>query len=557
VAAPASGKSAAGPARTPADRKVPAVRDPSGNASRGRGVGTLAVALIALAMLAGLAYLFYINVLADRFRGGTDGPGVFVQAPTTPPDDGKGRESSPPVVPGPSKTETPPSPGKQPSGGDKEIDVADLKKPDKPESPPVLPPVARPDPPVAGAPGSPEKAPTQQGPPPPTIEVTVPAQSTVPGVDAARVEAAIARGVAYLKKGQLADGSWGGDRLMAYTALCGLTLLECKVPASHQSVINAAEVVRGALPNSNATYDLSVGILFLDRLGDTKDRPLIQAAAIRLLSGQDLWGGWNYTCDPLPPAATQEMLTFLKAKRPKALPPPPTKLLSRWVDPQGPSPIIGELQWNRWGGQVKLYPGDNSNTQFALLALWVARRHDVPAELPLVCSYHRYQIMQNADGGWAHHVMVPKSTNSMTCVGLLGLAIGRGAVPGAAAGKDKLEDPAIHRALQALGRYIGTPAKDAGARPPMQNLYFLWSVERVAMLYSLKTIGGKDWYGWGAQILLANQRADGSWAGMEYTGRNELVDTCFALLFLSRSNLVSDLTENLRLHMVIRDPGAK
>ena len=30
----------------------------------------------------------------------------------------------------------------------------------------------------------------------------------------------------------------------------------------------------------------------------------------------------------------------------------------------------------------------------------------------------------------------------------------------------------------------------------MQEMYFLWSVERVAMLYDLKTIGGRDWYAW-------------------------------------------------------------
>ena len=124
--------------------------------------------------------------------------------------------------------------------------------------------------------------------------------------------------------------------------------------------------------------------------------------------------------------------------------------------------------------------------------------------------------------------------------------------------KAKLENPAIQNGLRALGQHIGTPSKDAAARPAMQNLYFLWSVERVAMLYDLKTIGGKDWYGWGAQILLANQQPDGQWnGGQQYTGEDAHLDTCFALLFLKRSNLVSDLTENLRLHMVIRDPGAK
>jgi hypothetical protein len=151
------------------------------------------------------------------------------------------------------------------------------------------------------------------------------------------------------------------------------------------------------------------------------------------------------------------------------------------------------------------------------------------------------------------------SRPTMTCVGLLGLAMGEGAVPTV---KDpgvtsKLANISIQKGLEALGKSVGSPSPDANARPSMENLYFLWSVERVAVLYDLKTIGGKDWYGWGAQILLANQRVDGNWTGGGYTGATDPLDTSFALLFLKRANLIRDLTENLRLNMVIRDPGAK
>jgi hypothetical protein len=147
----------------------------------------------------------------------------------------------------------------------------------------------------------------------------------------------------------------------------------------------------------------------------------------------------------------------------------------------------------------------------------------------------------------------------MTCVGLLGLAMGHGALPERAKGnaKDKLENPAIQKGLDALAHFVGNPSADANARPAMQNLYLLWSIERVAMLYDLKTIGGKDWYGWGAQILLANQQANGGWGNGGYTGASDVSDTSFALLFLKRANLMSDLTENLRLQKVIRDPGSK
>ena len=70
------------------------------------------------------------------------------------------------------------------------------------------------------------------------------------------------------------------------------------------------------------------------------------------------------------------------------------------------------------------------------------------------------------------------------------------------------------------------------------------------MALDLDTIGGKDWYGWGSEVLLANQGADGSWHG-EYPAA---VDTCFALLFLKRANLTRDLTSGLKGKM--QDPGA-
>src|SRR5207249_4497808 len=88
----------------------------------------------------------------------------------------------------------------------------------------------------------------------------------------------------------------------------------------------------------------------------------------------------------------------------------------------------------------------------------------------------------------------------------------------------------------------------------MPSLYFLWSVERVAVLYQLKTIGKKDWYGWGVELLLPRQQSDGSWSTNSYHGSSATIDTCLALLFLKRANLVQDLSNNLRLHLAITDP---
>jgi hypothetical protein len=212
---------------------------------------------------------------------------------------------------------------------------------------------------------------------------------------------------------------------------------------------------------------------------------------------------------------------------------------------------------------AKLGAGDNSNTQFAMLALWTARRHGVPTDQALLASYQRFVHSQNQDSGWGYAVGA-NSTNTMTSVGLLGLGIGHGTAPEllgadpknpkAAAVKPALEDPRIQNGLQALARAIGQPSQDPAKKLPMENLYFLWSVERVAMLYDLKTIGGKDWYGYGAQILVQNQNGDGAWLHSHFPGSTPPINTCFALLFLKRSNLVQDLTNNLRLNTGIREP---
>src|SRR5262249_45899420 len=83
------------------------------------------------------------------------------------------------------------------------------------------------------------------------------------------------------------------------------------------------------------------------------------------------------------------------------------------------------------------HPGDhiddNSNTQFAILALWVGRRHGMPVDQALARVDMRFRTSQNADGGWGYrytaHTGRPgkgNSTPTMTCAGLLGLAVSHG-----------------------------------------------------------------------------------------------------------------------------------
>src|SRR5262249_28265908 len=162
----------------------------------------------------------------------------------------------------------------------------------------------------------------------------------------------------------------------------------------------------------------------------------------------------------------------------------------------------------------------NSNTQFALLGLWAAHRYGIPIENALLRADQRFRASQNADGGWGY-VPTQASDRAMTCAGLLGLAMGIGhhnetALRTFSAKGSELNsrkhlsvrnpdrDPAIQSGLLALGTAIGQPLGK-----PDKAFYFLWSVERVAVTFGLKTISKKDWYTWGSEVLLASQQGDG------------------------------------------------
>jgi hypothetical protein len=421
----------------------------------------------------------------------------------------------------------------------------------------------------------------------------------------AAINKAIDKGVQFLRKTQNRWGTWGKEpspaklhvHSVSYTALAGLTLLECGVPAKDPAVQAAAQVVREHLLKSDRTYELSLCILFLDRLGDKRDVPAIQGLAMRLIAGQTTSGGWSYQCPILTPSDQTVLWGLLKqlsapkpppgAKAPPAprIPPNFTKYpalqdLNKLIIGDDPADNVDGVRT------------DNSNSQFAILALWVAQRHGVPVERTLNLVVQRYLTSQEKNGRWGYHYKRGGGVGgspAMTCVGLLGLAIGfaLGINPpddGAAEpeppppppmemvasrrvtrlGCIKFSDvvdpepPKVQAAVQkhpkqnrmvrgftALSGMIGRPSGRM-ENLPMQNLYFLWSVERVGELYGVRMIGDKDWYRWGAEILVANQNPHGGWEkGGDYHGADVHVNTCLALLFLKRANLVSDLTTRL------------
>jgi hypothetical protein len=136
----------------------------------------------------------------------------------------------------------------------------------------------------------------------------------------------------------------------------------------------------------------------------------------------------------------------------------------------------------------------------------------------------------------------------MTGVALLGLAIGHVLNADPAVRPEK--DPRVINAFTALTKQIGEPAGRIDGRPTPASqggLYFLWGMERIAVLYDVRQLDKKDWYLWGAEILLCHQTPEGSWDKGGYHGEHPVLNTCFALLFLKRANLTPDLSRKLTL----------
>jgi len=384
------------------------------------------------------------------------------------------------------------------------------------------------------------------------------------------INLAITRGVDYLRGIQAPDGTWPRQQEVGATSLAGLTLLECGIPANDPAVQKAAEVTRKACLTFRTVYPITTAIFFLDKLGDPQDVPLIEALGVQLLAGQDRkLGAWGYPCPPLPPAQAARLAEVIKNRKPEAPKEAAVTLPRRVTD------LPKDIR--DWLRQIYSTPpvdalADHSNTQLAIMALWVSRRYGVPVDLALRATEIRFRRCQYPSGGWSYQFPIRadgmpsaqelaaselyKPTASMTCTGLMALAFSHGTLDNTKADPKKTlgADLQVRQGLLALGTFIGNPMGDVrkGAilEKPGHMYYFLWTLERTAVIYGLKTIGNKDWYQWGAEVLLANQQANGSWVG-DYAAGGP--DTCFALLFLKRANAAEDLSK--RLQGQGKDPG--
>lgn len=313
----------------------------------------------------------------------------------------------------------------------------------------------------------------------------------------------IERGVAFLKSEQKPDGSFSRDT--GTTAFCLYALAHAGLDREDKAFERGLRwlLAHQARPD---TYNASLTVMALFTLDPVLFKKHIHRLAKLIARGQCENGQWTY-----------------------------------------------KLKGGRAGG-------DNSNTQFALIALWYARRAGAPVDRGVFGRALAYfHFTQNEDGGWGYTEKGrKKSYGSMTATGLVSVLISRAAVTNrkvadligkqepreALAVKWLADHLALDRNPEANFTLQGGPGR-AGKEitDSFWRHYWLWSLERSMAVAGVTKLGERDWYAEGVKHLAATIRDDGSWVGSE----SPLQATTFAVLFLSRATRKAVATEEAEL----------
>lgn len=388
-----------------------------------------------------------------------------------------------------------------------------------------------------------------------------------------RVNAAIDKGVAWLLKKQRSAGNFPayGDKLppntyqpmdLGVNALVMLTLVKGGVAADHKAVEKLKTWCLGNYANMKGLKNVLVypaSVLLMAFEAAYRDPGQDEAAVKRDRYGTTV-GRKRTPCKY--PAAIASLVDEL------------AKFLVKNQVPKAGG-------WRYPGVTGGAPPGDAemSNTQYALLGLNAAARCGTVVPVDVWNKALEYVLKeQEKDGipgdlwvenpawepglddvpqflsggkrkarGWKYTPDGPQTltTGSMTTAGVACLAIVKERL--ADAGKLPPEtarriDGAMLDGLVWLAEAFtvdGNPTFPAGGAP--WHLYYLYGLERVGALTGLPHVGKHDWYRKGGELLLSAQKPDGHWEGQVGTmgltdeHESEIVQTCFALLFLKRA----------------------
>ena len=300
-----------------------------------------------------------------------------------------------------------------------------------------------------------------------------------------KARAAIIKGRDYLKQNQR-DGNWEqtvlgvGGNAGGVTCLVLFALLESGVKPDDELITKSMAYVRSIEPKE--TYVVALQTAVLARVDVKKDKDLLQRNVDWLLNAtvRDKQGrleGWSY-------------------------------------------PVRGQMP-------------DNSNTQYAVFALYEAA--NAGAKVPeqtwkdIRDFYLRTQL---PNGGWPyrnHEGFGGDDRLTMTCAGVSGLHI-------ASRQLNEKNGPAKEPLEKAMQRVVEkfTVTANVGEGWKYYNLYGLARVGRLASVSEFSTKDLKiDWYRAGAEHLVRTQFPEGCWRANNSIDGNPVIATSFALLFLS------------------------
>ena len=319
------------------------------------------------------------------------------------------------------------------------------------------------------------------------------------GVTREEVERAIREGVRYLKKEQRDDGSWAdveNDARTGVTSMVTLALLTAGERADSQTIKKAVDYLRGFAPNDlHSTYAIALQTMVFAAADPAKDELRIRANVEWLEEAQikpgdpQYWpGSWSYS----------------ESKRGR--------------------------------------PGDNSNTQYALLGLHAASEAGVPVKQTVWdLSRGYWERSQKRDGSWAYTPDSNNPTASMTCAGISSLIISglRRFEGGEFLQGDSIQQCGSGGVNKNLQRGIDWMAghfqvgQNFGAGHLWQ-FYYLYGLERAGRLAGIRFFGQHDWYRLGAEELVhAQDNVNGFWRG-QLIETDPVLATSFALLFLAK-----------------------
>ena len=327
-----------------------------------------------------------------------------------------------------------------------------------------------------------------------TLAVMQPqASGQEPPVSPAKIQRAIEKARDWLIREQEGNGSWEcsmrtEETRVGATSLVMLALANAGVDRSHVALQRGLDWLRRQTPDE--TYSVSLQTLVLAMLSPDADRAILERNVDWLEKAQVSQG-----------------------------------------------PATGS-----WSYGTNKGTGDNSNAQFALLALHEADRAGIRVRREVWMRAQQYwAACANADGSWGYTIGNAAGSGSMTCAGIASIWITSEHIgtPDARAAADRVSccgggasPKVLERGLQWLGRRFSV-VENPGTGGQTWLYYYLYGLERVGRFTARRFIGESDWYLEGARMFVATQ--DGL-TGAFRGGRIEdpTVATSFALLFLAK-----------------------